>query len=152
MIFPDQTVIFQHSLSFWMQQTTFTCKRIYIIQQPQSYCKPLEQIESNILRIECITPRLTLILKYVKIEQNVPVGIYMFKLNNRNTRTKDEICSKLTIKTPERRHWRYWWLFQSKSLVLLKLKELTNYVNFVSDDATPNTLTIGIIKKATKNL
>ena len=29
---------------------------------------------------------------------------YMFKVNNRNTRTKCEIYSKLTIKTPERRH------------------------------------------------
>ena len=30
-------------------------------------------------------------------------GNYMFKVNNRNTRTRCEICSKLTIKTPERR-------------------------------------------------
>ena len=30
----------------------------------------------------------------------------MFKVNNRNTRTRYEICSKLTIKTPERRQWR----------------------------------------------
>ena len=30
----------------------------------------------------------------------------MFKVNNRNTRTRCEICSKLTIKTAERRHWR----------------------------------------------
>ena len=30
----------------------------------------------------------------------------MFKVNNRNTRTRFEICSKLTIKTPERRQWR----------------------------------------------
>ena len=29
----------------------------------------------------------------------------MFKVNNRNTRTKCEICSKLTIKTPEQRQW-----------------------------------------------
>ena len=27
----------------------------------------------------------------------------MFKVNNRNTRTRCEICSKLTIKTPEER-------------------------------------------------
>ena len=27
-------------------------------------------------------------------------GNYMFKVNNRNTRTRYEICSKLTIKTP----------------------------------------------------
>ena len=30
----------------------------------------------------------------------------MFKINNRNTRTRCEICSKLSIKTPERSHWR----------------------------------------------
>ena len=33
-------------------------------------------------------------------------GNCMFKVNNRNTRTRCEICSKLTIKTPERRQWR----------------------------------------------
>ena len=40
-----------------------------------------------------------------------PVGIYMFKVNNRNTRTRCEICSKLIIKTPERCHWRHSGLF-----------------------------------------
>ena len=30
-----------------------------------------------------------------------PAGNYMFKVNNKNTRTRCEICSKLTIKTPE---------------------------------------------------
>ena len=29
----------------------------------------------------------------------------MFKVNNRNSRTRCEIFSKLTIKKPERRHW-----------------------------------------------
>ena len=33
-----------------------------------------------------------------------PAGNYMFKVNNRNSRTRCELCSKLTIKTPERRH------------------------------------------------
>ena len=33
-----------------------------------------------------------------------PVDIYLLKVNNRNTRTRCEICSKLTRKTPERRH------------------------------------------------
>ena len=32
----------------------------------------------------------------------------MFKVNNRTTRTSCKICSKLTIKTPERRQWRQW--------------------------------------------
>ena len=36
-----------------------------------------------------------------------PVGIYLLKVNNRNIRTRCEIFSKLTIKTPERRQWRH---------------------------------------------
>ena len=32
-----------------------------------------------------------------------PADIYLLKVNNRNTKTR---CSKLTIKIPERRHWR----------------------------------------------
>ena len=33
-----------------------------------------------------------------------PSGIYLLKVNNKNTRTRRcDICSKLTIKTPERR-------------------------------------------------
>ena len=39
-------------------------------------------------------------------DPNDPVGIYLLKVNNRYTRTKCEICSKLTIKTRERRQWR----------------------------------------------
>ena len=31
-------------------------------------------------------------------------GSYMLKFNKSNTRTRSEICSKLTIKTPKRRH------------------------------------------------
>ena len=34
-----------------------------------------------------------------------PAGNCMFKVNNRNTRTRCEICSMLTIKTPERTFW-----------------------------------------------
>ena len=36
-----------------------------------------------------------------------PVGNYMFKANKRNTRTRCEKSSKLTIKIPQRRHWRH---------------------------------------------
>ena len=35
-----------------------------------------------------------------------PANIYLFKVNNRNTRNRCEISSKLTIKTPERRRRR----------------------------------------------
>ena len=36
---------------------------------------------------------------------------YMFKVNNRNTRTRCEICSELTIKRPERRQWCHYDVF-----------------------------------------
>ena len=39
------------------------------------------------------------------VKKNVQAGIHMFKVNNSNTRTRCEICSKLTIKTLERRNW-----------------------------------------------
>ena len=41
---------------------------------------------------------------------NLPV-IYLLKVNNRNTRTRCKICSKLTIKAPEQRQWRRFAVF-----------------------------------------
>ena len=40
-----------------------------------------------------------------------PAGNYILKVNNRNTRTRCEICSKLTIKIPKRRQWRRYGIF-----------------------------------------
>ena len=34
-----------------------------------------------------------------------PVGIYLLKVNNGNARTRCEMCSKLTVYTPEQRYW-----------------------------------------------
>ena len=39
-------------------------------------------------------------------ERLYPDGICLLKVNNRNTITKCEICSKLAIITPERLQWR----------------------------------------------
>ena len=36
---------------------------------------------------------------FLKLLKIYLVGIYLLKVNNRNTRTRCEICSKLTIKT-----------------------------------------------------
>ena len=40
-----------------------------------------------------------------------PAGIYMLKVNNRNTRARCEICWKLTIKIPERRLASFWYIY-----------------------------------------
>ena len=59
-------------------------------------------------------------------EQNdiFQVGIYLPKINNKNTRTRCEICSKLTIKILERHQWR------RKNTVPENLKGLTLYLLF----------------------
>ena len=61
----------------------------------------------------------------IKIERNHeaddednPVGIYLLKVKSRRTRTRCEICSKLTIKTPERRYWHRSGVFMSLLLTL----------------------------------
>ena len=41
----------------------------------------------------------------VQIVSNIPANIYSFKVNNKTTRKRCEICSELTIKTPKRRQW-----------------------------------------------
>ena len=46
-----------------------------------------------------------------------PVGNYMFKVYNRSSRTRCEICSKLTIKIPEWYFWTYFTPCSSVSIV-----------------------------------
>ena len=40
----------------------------------------------------------------ITLEDTNPASNYMFQVNFKNTRTRCEICSKLTMKIPERRH------------------------------------------------
>ena len=65
-----------------------------------------------------------------------PVGNYMFKFNNRNTRTRYLICSKLTIKT--RRQWRRSGAFIINSEDISHLVSIVNFeqVNVGWDDRT----------------
>ena len=47
----------------------------------------------------------TIIPWWKKTKKTHPAGIYLLKVNDWSTRTRCEICSKLTIKIPERRQW-----------------------------------------------
>ena len=49
-------------------------------------------------------PLSAFLYSYVWFNLNPAVN-YMFKVSNRNTRTRHETCSKFTIKIPERHHW-----------------------------------------------
>ena len=43
----------------------------------------------------------------IKFNNSIPVGIYLLKVEGRNTRARREICSKLTIKISERLQCRW---------------------------------------------
>ena len=51
-------------------------------------------------------------MAYSNDNKNVyPAGNYMLKVSNRNTTTRCDIYSKLTVKIPERRQWRHSGIF-----------------------------------------
>ena len=52
-----------------------------------------------------------------------PASNYMFKLNNRNTGTKCETCSKKTLKTPEGHPWR-----RSSGIFIVKFEHISQLV------------------------
>ena len=57
--------------------------------------------------VRYITELLRCFLKLSVSESAFPLNIYLFKVNNRNTRKRCEICLKLIIKALERCHWRF---------------------------------------------
>ena len=73
------------------------CRELYNILVYTSPHKPTTQVYfDNLFREQELNWK----------EIYIPVGICLLKVNNRNTRTRCEICSKLTIKTPERVSFR----------------------------------------------
>ena len=60
----------------------------------------------------CILVKLLkLLFTKLALYETFPASNYIIKVKNRNTKTRCEICSKLTIKTPERRQWRHFAVF-----------------------------------------
>ena len=63
---------------------------------------------------EFLNVALSWLLSFSKLSENIenyffltyPAGIYLLKVNNRNTRARCQICSKLKIMIPERRQSR----------------------------------------------
>ena len=66
---------------------------------------------------------------------SIPTCNYMFKVNNRNPRGRCEICSKLTIKTPEWRQWHHGMLLVTvATYTKIKLRELTNKIKIKNSE------------------
>ena len=58
---------------------------------------------------------------YLFCTLSVAVNIYLFKVNNRNSRGRCEICSKLIIKISEWCHWCYSGVF------VVSIKKILNF-------------------------
>ena len=101
--------------SWFVKKMFFT---IYSINWPNSFvslpeilgnmsivivCFPVYDVINFEINPSFIMKPFSYIIK--KVRTKIPVGIYLLKVKNRNTRTRCEICSKLTIKTPERRRF-----------------------------------------------
>ena len=73
----------------------------HVAGQRDPFSSRLISVVKNIMLLET----LILILKPEFIF-SFPSGIYLFKVNNANTNLLSEICSRLTIKKPDRCQWR----------------------------------------------
>ena len=81
------------------ESSAVTASRTYISLSQSKF-------QQLLLKIKFPTSSVQIQTKFILYSAKCdPADIYMFKVNNRNPRTRFEICSKLTIKTPERRQW-----------------------------------------------
>ena len=85
---------FKHNILSLRSLTSFLSDKNYRIGVNQA-------LESFFQKIQFTEILKTLLNKFWKV---FPVGNYILKVNDRNTRSRCELCSKLTIKTPRRRH------------------------------------------------
>ena len=99
-------------LSFESLQHRCWCRRICSFYNPEvikrltRICPGLSHLRYYKFKYNFKIPStLCVIVDKVKnVRCTFSASIYLLKVNNRNTRTSCEIFSKLTIKTPERRH------------------------------------------------
>ena len=84
-------------------------------------------------------------LEWILIKYTYPANICLFKVNHKSTRKRFEICSKLTIATPERRQWHlsgiaivnfehFLHLFLVFLLLTLNMKMSAGYMFMISKD------------------
>ena len=83
--------------NFWLSDVFRGCRKRLVACNELMYCFLKGFVRT--LSMKFNSARKLIILN------TPPANIYLFKFNNRN-RKRCEICSKLTIKTPERHQWR----------------------------------------------
>ena len=58
---------------------------------------------------------------------DIPAGMYLLKVNNRNTRARCQICSKLKIMIPERRQSR------RSGIFIVNFEHISHLVSIISN-------------------
>ena len=76
--------------------------------------------------------------EFFKIFGHSSADIYLFKVSKRNTLKRCKICSKLTIKTPKRCHWR-------RSGVFITIFEYISHLSLLSLLLTLNKYMLAMI-------
>ena len=93
------------------------CQRIFYIFELLNYKKQskyrFRQLIQTELQYRIFVPALWVQWQFVRL-------FYKISFSYRNTRARYEICSKLTIKTPERRQWRLHLILEFTLLTLNK--------------------------------
>ena len=105
-----------------LKELNWLCKHEkYQKQQTFQWIFVLNSIKHKFFNVSIINQRFSDVFRkrpvpWSELKTTCPVNIYLFKVNNRNTKKRCEVCSKLTIKTPERLHWP-WTYFNSVSII-----------------------------------
>ena len=102
-------ICLNHNTRLWRNLLLSNCLKLYVFISRVKYLTLVEYkfIHTHLTKIISMGGiyKLEELFPYPKgVETSYPVGIYLLKVNHKNTRAKCEICSKLIIKTPERRH------------------------------------------------
>ena len=79
-------------------ETIFFKVKLSVIYLTISNVNGWREVEQFLLRTKKLSNCLII---FLKTNSSFPAGIYLLKVNNKNTSTRCQICSKFTIETPE---------------------------------------------------
>ena len=92
--------LFFHFLKLRLRKGSLRLRRLVLYYLPSDF--HMKRKGRKIMYSYCkINRNISVTGNYMPLLTVNPVGIYLLKVNNRNSRTRVEICSKLAINTPE---------------------------------------------------
>ena len=101
--------------SSWNKQKyfflTFNMKKCHVIFLVGNFFSKINEINTYVTKCGMFIGKCKTSFDNSNIMWTNPASNYMFKVSNRNTITRSEICFKLTIKIPERCQWGHSGIF-----------------------------------------